>query len=246
AGGGALAVGVLDDPLARGPVLVFPTHFPQVKPFALAEPALEVAAFDLDPTTGAPRYRLDYHSVGQSLALPIARRHGIPARALETAERLLAGESRDVARAVERLEASRRELGTAREAAEAEARRLATACAEADALNADLRARRRARWSEDLEASRRFLRELQADGRAVLEELRRRPEPAMLRTFVAEAAERVAAREAEIAPPAPATPGRAPRLGDTVEVVGRGIRGEVLESGPEGARIPRGGVRFEG
>src|SRR4029077_16493997 len=89
--GAALAVGVLTDLLARGPLLVFTTHFPQVKTFALAEPALEVAAFDLDPGSGAPRSRLDYHSVGQSLALPIARRHGLPARALEIAERLLAG-----------------------------------------------------------------------------------------------------------------------------------------------------------
>jgi DNA mismatch repair protein MutS2 len=243
--GAALAVGVLTDLLARGPLLIFTTHFPQVKTFALAEPALEVAAFDLDPDTGAPRYRLDYHSVGQSLALPIARRHGIPARALETAERLLAGESRDVARAVERLEASRRELETARAAAETEAGRLAAARAETDALNADLRARRRARWSEDLEASRRFLRDLQAEGRAVLEELRRRPEPAVLRTFVSAAAERVAAHEAETVPPTPAALGRAPRLGDTVEVIGRGIRGEVLELGPERARIARGGLKFE-
>src|SRR5262245_12756560 len=64
--GAALAVGVLTDLLARGPRLVFTTHFPQVKTFALAEPALEVAAFDLDPASGAPRYRLDYHSIGQS------------------------------------------------------------------------------------------------------------------------------------------------------------------------------------
>ncbi len=243
--GAALAVGVLTDLLARGPLLVFTTHFPQVKTFALAEPALEVAAFDLDGATGAPRYHLDYHSVGQSLALPIARRHGVPARALETAERLLAGESRDVARAVERLEASRRALEGAREAADAETVRLAAARAETESLNAELRARRRARWSEDLEASRRFLRELQAEGRAVLAELRGRPEPAVLRSFAADVDARIAAHEAEMAPPPPVSPGRTPRVGDTVEVIGRGIRGEVLELGPERARIARGGLKFE-
>jgi len=240
--GAALAVGVLTDLLARGPLLVFTTHFPQVKTFALAEPALEVAAFDLDPASGAPRYHLDYHTIGHSLALPIARRHGIPARALETAERLLAGESRDVARAVERLEASRRELEAAREATEAETRRLAAARAATEALEADLRARQRARWSDDLEASRRFLRELQAEGRAVLEELRRRPDPASLRTFVSAASERIASHEPAAAPP---PPGRAPRPGDTVEVVGRGIRGELIELGAERARIARGGLKFE-
>jgi DNA mismatch repair protein MutS2 len=243
--GAALAVGVLTDLLARGPVLVFTTHFPQVKTFALAEPALEVAAFDLDPDTGAPRYQLDYHSVGQSLALPIARRHGIPARALEVAQRLLAGESRDVARAVERLEASRRELERARDAADAEAAKLAAVRATTEALNADLRARQRARWSEDLEASRRFLRELQAEGRTALDELRSKVSHAPLRSFVAQATERIAAQEAEAVPAEPVAAGRAPRPGDAVEVKGRGIRGEVLELGPERARIARGGLKFE-
>jgi DNA mismatch repair protein MutS2 len=106
--GAALAVGVLSDLLERGPVLVFTTHFPQVKTFVLAEPRLEVAAFDVDPVTGAPRYQLAYHTVGQSLALPIARRHGVPERALETAERVLTGESRSLVAAVDRLEGSRR------------------------------------------------------------------------------------------------------------------------------------------
>ena len=227
--GAALAVGVLTDLLARGPLLVFTTHFPQVKTFALAEAALEVAAFDLDPATGAPRYHLDYHSVGQSLALPIARRHGLPARALEVAERLLAGESRDVARAVERLEASRRALDTARDAAAAEAKALAATRAESEALLADLRARRRARWSEDLEASRAFLRTLQAEGRAVLDELRRKPDAAALRGFVARTAERIEAQQAEAAPPEaaarhPAAEDRGDGRGDRPRHSWRGVR----------------------
>src|SRR5207253_189995 len=125
--GAALAVGLLTDLLARGPRVVFTSHFPQVKTFALAEPALDVAAFDVDPATGAPRFKLAYHTVGQSLALPIARRHGLPARALETAERLLTGESRDLARAVARLEESRRAYEADREEVERERARLGAA-----------------------------------------------------------------------------------------------------------------------
>jgi DNA mismatch repair protein MutS2 len=243
--GAALAVGVLTDLLERGPLVVFTTHFPQVKTFALAEPALEVSAFAVDPATGAATYRLDYHAVGQSLALPIARRHGIPARALEVAERLLAGESRDVAVAIERLERSRRELEAARAASEAERVRLAGTEAEVAALRDDLRSRQRRRWAEDIEASRAFLRDLQAEGRAVLEELRRKPEPQPLRRFVTAAAAAVDARAAsEVAAPA-AAPSRPPVAGDTVEVVGRGIRGQLLEISGERARLLRGGLKFE-
>lgn len=243
--GAALAVGVLTDLLERGPLVVFTTHFPQVKTFALAEPALEVAAFAVEPATGAATYHLDYHAIGQSLALPIARRHGLPARALEVAERLLAGESRDVALAVERLEHSRRELEAARAASEAERQRLAASEADVAALRDDLRTRQRRRWAEDLEASRTFLRDLQTEGRAILDELRRRPEPGTLRRFVTAAATDVEARAAtEVATPPPVA-SRLPVVGDTVEVVGRGIRGELLEIAGERARLLRGGLKFE-
>lgn len=243
--GAALAVGVIEDLLAREARLVFTTHFPQVKTFALAEPNLALAAFDVDADTGTPRYRLDYHAVGQSFALPIARRHGIPARALETAERLLAGESRDLARAVARLEESRKALDAARETARDEARKLREAQAEIEALRADLRTRQRTRWSEDLEASRRFLRELRLEGQAILDAQRAKPDAAALRRFAADAAARVEAKAAAEVTPEPQPVGRPPRIGDLVEVVGRGIRGELVELSGERARLQRGGLRFE-
>jgi DNA mismatch repair protein MutS2 len=241
--GAALAVGVLDDLLERGPRIVFSSHFAQVKTFALASPQLDVAAFDVDPVTGAPRFRLAYHTVGQSLALPIARRHGLPARALETAERLLAGESRDLARAVARLEESRQEYERRRAEVEGERTRLATARAEAEALADELRVRQRQRWVQDLEASRRFLHELEGRGRALLDELTRRPEPAALRHFVRDAQAEITARSAALGTEGGVS--RSPVPGDLVEVVGRGIRGELVEIAGERARIQRGGLKFE-
>jgi DNA mismatch repair protein MutS2 len=241
--GAALAVGLLTDLLERGPRVVFTSHFPQVKTYALANPELDVAAFDVEPATGAPRFQLAYHTVGPSLALPIARRHGLPPRALEVAERLLTGESRDLARAVGRLEESRRAYEASREGADQERARLAAARTETEALAEDLRRRQRHRWAEDLDASRRFLRELEGRGREVLEELRRRPDPAALRTFVREAGEEIATRTREAEPERER--GRPPVPGDLVEVVGRGIRGELVEIEGERARIQRGGLRFE-
>jgi DNA mismatch repair protein MutS2 len=241
--GSALAVGLLTHLLGRGPLLVFTSHFPQVKTFALAARELDVAAFDVDPATGTPRFELRYHSVGQSLALPIARRHGLPDEAITIAERLLAGESRDLARALERLEESRRAYEGERGALERERAALVAARTEAEALVADLRARQRRGWAEDLEASRRFLRDLEAKGRTLLEELRRRPEAAALRAFVREGEAEVAEKTAALGPAA--TAGHPPLPGDTVEVVGRGIRGELVEVAGERARIQRGGMRFE-
>lgn len=240
--GAALATGVLTDLLERGPWIVFTTHFAQVKTFALSEPTLEVAACDVDAQTGAARYELVYHSVGQSFALPIARRHGVPARAIEVAERLLAGESHDLARAIARLETARRDLERGREDTLAEKQRLEGVRAEAEALAADLRQRQRQRWADDLEESRRFVRELERKGRAVLDELRAKPDAAPLRAFVREATESIAAN---VQTPAAAAPHATPKVGDTVEVVGGSIRGELVEIHGERARIQRGGLRFE-
>lgn len=58
-----------------------------------------------------------------------------------------------------------------------------------------------------------------------------------------EAAEEVTAREREVEPEA--RPSRTPVVGDQVEVVGRGIRGELVEIEGVRARIQRGGLRFE-
>src|SRR5207253_752282 len=107
------------------------------------------------------------------------------------------------------------------------------------ALLEDLRRRQRRRWSEDLDASRRFLRELEARGREVLEELRRRPDPSTLRAFVRQAGDEIATQARDAAPAE--EPSRAPVPGDQVEVVGRGIRGELVEIAGERARIQRGG-----
>jgi DNA mismatch repair protein MutS2 len=240
--GSALAVGVLTDLLERGPRVVFTTHFAQVKTFALAEPTLEVAACDVDAETGAARYELVYHSVGQSFALPIARRHGVPARAIDVAERLLTGDSQDLTRAITRLETARRELDAARDATRGERDRLEAARREAETLTGDLRARQRRRWADDLEESRRFVRDVERKGRAILDELKQRPDPAALRSFVREAAGAIAA-----AMPAPAErpAGGVAKIGDTVEVEGSGIRGELVEIQGERARIQRGGLRFE-
>ncbi len=240
--GAALAIGVLTDLLERGPRVVFTTHFTHVKTFALSAPALEVAACDVDADTGAARYQLVYHSVGQSFALPIARRHGVPARAIEVAERLLTGESQDLVRAVARLEAARRELERGRDETQAERSRLESARAEAESLTAELRARRRQGWVDDLEESRRFVRDIERKGRTLLEELQARPNPAVLRTFVREAGSAIASQAPAPADGAPTTP---PKLGDTVEVAGGSIRGELVEIQGDRARIQRGGLRFE-
>jgi DNA mismatch repair protein MutS2 len=168
----------------------------------------------------------------------------VPSRAVDVAERLLAGESQDLARAIARLETARRDLERGREETAVERRRLEAARTEAESLAADLRTRQRQRWADDLDESRRFVRDVERKGRAILDELRARPEPAALRTFVRESEAAIAghASDAAAATPVAAAP---PKIGDTVEVAGGNIRGELVEVHGDRARIQRGGLRFE-
>jgi DNA mismatch repair protein MutS2 len=244
--GAALAVALLAYVHDRGAFVAASSHSGEVKTFALARPGFDVAAVDVDPMTAEPRYVLRYHALGQSLAFPMARRLNVPEPIISAAEQHVLGTAGpDVARAAKRLEETQRAFETKIAALDAERAALAASQATESALVADLQAKQRAGWHSSLVEAREFLRELRSEGARVLEELRRTPAP---RTTLKQA---VAAQEAAIAA-ATATHdtdhGRTdvpPAVGDEVEVVDQGIRGELVELRGERARIQRGGLRFE-
>src|SRR6185369_7559338 len=110
---------------------------------------------------------------------------------------------------------------------------------------AELEERRRARWSADLEEARAFLRTLKAEGRELLDVVRRRPPDAAraLTDFVRDREADLARRTEAIADATPATD-RPPAIGDEVEVRGSSIRGELAEIAGDTARVRRGSVSF--
>ncbi len=244
--GGALAVALLDFLCQRGMFVAASSHAADVKTFALADAGFEVAAVDIDPASGAPRYELCYRTLGQSLALPMARRLGLPEPVLEAAARRLSDEAGpEVVRASERLEDTRRAYEAKLVELEAARRALAGREAEHADLVAKLRAKQRTAWQDALAEAQRFVRELEAEGNRVLDDLRRRDEnAAALREIIASQRARIVAAAQQHATPA-ATAAPMPAVGDEVEVVDQGIRGELVEISGERARIRRGALRFE-
>jgi len=83
--GAALAIGLLQSLAGMNARVAITTHYNPVKLFALGEARCVLAAVDFDVDTLTPRYRLSYHSLGRSLALPIARRLGLPEAVLSAA-----------------------------------------------------------------------------------------------------------------------------------------------------------------
>jgi DNA mismatch repair protein MutS2 len=244
--GAALAVALLAFLHERGAFVAASSHAADVKTFALADAGFEVAAVAVDPGSGAPRYELCYHTLGQSLALPMARRLGLPQAVLHVAARRLSADlGPDVARASERLEETRRAYDAKLADLEAQRRALAVREAEHSALAAALRAKQRTAWREALAEAQAFVRELKAEGNRVLAELRRRDDhaAALKDTVARQQAAIAAAAERHAAPAAPAA--AMPNIGDHVEVIDQGIRGELVEISGERARIRRGALRFE-
>jgi DNA mismatch repair protein MutS2 len=244
--GAALAVALIERLIALDVLVGVATHYAPVKLYALNEPRVELVAVDVDPVTFTPRYRLVYGSVGESLGLAMARRLKLPAEIIDAAETGREAAARELATAIAKLESSRRRFEDERTAIVEERRALAELEAKHAALIAELGERRRQRWSTDLEEARTFLRDLKAEGRAVLEIVRRRDADAAkaLAAFSGKASAAITARAAELTSPEPADD-EPPMLGDFVEVRGTSIRGELVEVHGETARLRSGALTFQ-
>ncbi len=251
--GSALAIGLLGFFDARGARLVITTHYTPVKLFALDSPRCRVAAVDFDVDALTPRYRLLYDSIGRRLALPIARRLGLPAPIHAAAAAVQTEQARILGAALERLERARAQLEVRLAEAEARAAAVAARDAESERLVAELRERRRSAWAGELREARAFVRTLKEEGRAQLQALRAGAERAALERFTHAQEAANAAREALPDSSSSAPPERvegrgatgAVQIGEVVEVGDHGIRGELLAVDGARAWIQRGAMRFE-
>lgn len=257
--GAALAVGLLRYFERRSSRLAITTHYRSVKLHAVSSGTCHIAAVDFDVEKLEPRYQLVYQSLGRSLALPIAERLGLDQEVLDAAVEAQSEDSRTFSEALAQLEASRRrleeervDLRTQQAALAAQRTEIGAREAEAARLVEDLRDRRKSAWKDELRRAREFVRELKAKGRSRLREIRTDTAAgADFAGFVREQEARIAEQTALLAPPArltePAHPRTRtpPRPGDTVEIGGRGIQGELLSIEGGRAWVQRGTFRFE-
>ncbi|MDO9632181.1 MAG: endonuclease MutS2, partial [Humidesulfovibrio sp.] len=101
--GAALAQAVIDGLLERGACTFAATHFPALKAYALATDKVRAASVLFDPKTKKPLYRLAYDQVGASIALDVAREHGLPRAILSRAEQYLLLDGTDTSAVLDRL-----------------------------------------------------------------------------------------------------------------------------------------------
>lgn len=83
--GMGLAVAVLTELGRRSCLLVATSHYPEIKAFAGKTPGFQNGRMTFDPSTLSPRYQLEMGQAGESCALHIAKRLGVPDHILSQA-----------------------------------------------------------------------------------------------------------------------------------------------------------------
>jgi DNA mismatch repair protein MutS2 len=145
--GSALAIALLEEFRGRGCLTLATTHHDRLKIYASTTPGVVNAAVEFDGKNLRPTYRLLVGLPGVSSGIAIARRLGIPERAIERAERELDPETRQAGELIAYLHRSREEMEEIKRRATAELERL--------------EAERRALKSEWVERQRKRLEELE-------------------------------------------------------------------------------------
>jgi DNA mismatch repair protein MutS2 len=136
--GAALARAILETLADRGALVVATTHLEPLRAFASTEPRARNASVEFDTRTLAPTFRLRYDVPGQSYALAIAGRLGLPPELIERAQAHRSSDAAHLSRLIASLdEATRTEaeraLALERRESEAAARLAAAREAEAGA-----------------------------------------------------------------------------------------------------------------
>jgi DNA mismatch repair protein MutS2 len=242
--GAALAQAVLEDLAERGAVVVASTHLEPLKGFASTHPRARNASVEFDAERLAPTFRLVYDRPGQSYALSIGARLGLPAALIERAHAHRSTQQRQLQELLARLDDRDRkdaERGALIERREAEsAGLLARAQAELEAARASARetiARAKAEAQRLVTEVRRHVNE---EWDRLKRAEKSRPELERARKRLVETAQKV-----EHTAGAPAVePDGAGRVGvgDRVEITHLGLKGDALGVDGETVTVQAGAV----
>lgn len=87
--GAAISCGVLKELQEKGAIVIATTHLTDIVAFVHRTPGMTNASMEFDQGSLTPLYRLQSGEPGQSHAIDIARRYGMPAKVIEFAESMI-------------------------------------------------------------------------------------------------------------------------------------------------------------
>ncbi len=113
--GGAIAMAVLDTLIGSGAFVLVTTHHGILKNYGYTHPSCINASVDFNDSTLSPTYRLVMGVPGESRALDIAQRSGLPPSVTAIARSYIANEQADVSALIKGLTAKHAELDRLRQ-----------------------------------------------------------------------------------------------------------------------------------
>ncbi len=170
--GGALACAVLKELRFSGALVFSTTHLTDIKGFVYKTEGMVNASMEFDQKTLTPLYRLRIGEPGQSHALEVARRYGLPDSIIESAKAMLGGLKvefdnliADVSEKRARYEKALEEISKERSQIEEKNRALGIALSEAEARQKELLANAYREAAEIIAKSKREMYELLEEAR---------------------------------------------------------------------------------
>jgi DNA mismatch repair protein MutS2 len=139
--GSAIAMAILDYLAGKGCRTVVTTHHGILKNYGYSRPGVENASVEFDSRTLSPTYRIVMGIPGESRAVDIAARNGLPGEIIRGARSYLAEERSDVSTLITELKRKHRDLDAAAGELRAETQRIREERRRADLRELTLRQR---------------------------------------------------------------------------------------------------------
>ena len=112
--GGAIGQAILDELTAVGCVGMITTHLSVLKAYAMNHPRVDNASVEFDTGTLSPTYRLHIGTAGESHAITVAGRLGLPKRLTGAARKYLGRQGKQFRKAIQATTTARQQAESAR------------------------------------------------------------------------------------------------------------------------------------
>ncbi|MEA4964470.1 MAG: endonuclease MutS2 [Oscillospiraceae bacterium] len=251
--GAALAIALIEFCRGVGARVVATTHYAELKLYALRTDGVMNASCEFDVETLAPTYRLLIGVPGKSNAFAISRKLGLPEHIIESARNTVNENDQNFEDVLSQLEVQRQEMEKARGEAEQLRQETARMKEKSETYYEEIKQEREKAVQKARKEAQMILDEARRTANAAYDELKQmrkqlregvdaqgfNERQSELRRGLNEAEDKLREKQTPKARPQPS---RAPRVGDTVELIKLGTRATVLEVHKDGALQLQAGI----